>query len=1093
MSPCLQPLRCAQVVVLVFCFHSLLAAQDALGTLEGVIQDPATKSIAGAMVRVTNLETGAVRSAQSSTIGAFRLALLPVGTYSVSVLAAGFASFEQRPIQLSASQIVQVNVQLSLRSVQEAVTVEADASAVETASNALGKTVSTREIIDLPLNGRNFSQLGLLQAGVAPLTNGVANAGGSLRSGQSYAVNGQRPESNNFLLDGAKNINRMDGGFALRVPVDAISEFRILTHTAPPEYGGTSGATTSVITKSGGNQFHGSLYEYFRNDIFDARNYFSREVQPLKQNQFGGTLGGPIRSNKLFFFGYYEGFRNRQGVTRAGNVPTEAQRLGDFSSQPGPLLNFLAGGTPFPGNRIPASMFNALGVKASRLYPAGNTAPTVYTSTTVTENEFDQAGSKLDWQQSERHRWNARYSFSDGYNLNPISIRGSDLPGFPVRDDLRTHSLALSGTQVWTPNLLSSLRAAFFRHSFDFDQRLNQTSPRDFGFNYDSASKLGQSLPFFNVNGYSPVGGAITGPRTSAQTSGEVYASLDWVRGRHALKFGGELRRTHLNLFQAIAPNAFFIFAPSFPTNDAFANLLLGRPVVFYQGLGDLSRGLRGWESALFAQDQFRVSPKLNVSFGARWEVNTPFREVRNRLNAFVPGVQSTKMPAAPRGLLFPGDPGVSAGIAPVFYGAVMPRIGVAYNPDGRGQTSIRASYGIFFDPFANGSGAASQVPVSSLPWTQLVQFSGPGVNFQDPYAATGKPAAGSFSRPLTLVVMDQNARPPYAQNWNLSIQRALGKHYVAEVRYVGTKGTHLPRNIEANPAVLGPGATAGNADRRRLYANCPANPAANCDFTHVAQLSYSTNSTYHAGQVSLSRRFEHGLGFNVSYWFSKTLDYLSAINLGGAAARPLAGENDIAQNPFDLRAEHGPSLFDARHRFVFSGSYVLPLPYTSNKVLKTAFGGWQLNLIGVVNSGSPFTVFDTTNVSLQASHPPISGYSASRPDLVGNPNAGPRSVQQWISRSAFQRLNPATDAGRFGNAGRNIARGPGLANFDASLLKTFALRERLNLQFRAESFNFANKANFSVPVSDLNSANFGGIFSAADPRVFQLALRLNF
>jgi hypothetical protein len=1072
-------------------FAAAALAQDPVATLEGSVRDPSGRAVAQARVTARDLNTGAQRSTASSADGLFRLPMLPVGDYSLTVEASGFAVFEQRPLRLSVSQVVQLPVGLELAASRQTVVITGDAQPVETVNNAVGKTVGTREILELPLNGRNFTQLGLLQAGVSAVTNGVSTSGGSLRAGQAYAVNGQRPESNNYLLDGAWNVNRMDGGFALRIPVDAIAEFRILTHTASAEYGGTSGSTTTVITKSGTNLWHGSLYEFFRNDVFDARNFFSRAVEPLKQNQFGGTLGGPVRRDRLFLFGYYEGFRNRQGVTRSGNVPTPAQRRGDYSAQSVPLINFAGGGVPFPGNQVPASLFHPLGLKAAQLYPGGNTVPTIHTATVITTNDTNQTGLRADWRPRDNSQWNARYSFSDGHNVNPISIRGSDLPGFPVRDDITTHSFSLGETHVITPNRISSIRAAIFRHTFLFDQRLNQASPREFGFNYDSASRAGQSLPFFNVNGYSPVGGAITGPRNSGQTSLEVFGSLSWNRGAHALKFGGELRRTHLNLFQAIAPNAFFVFAPSFPSSDAFANLLMGRPVVFYQGLGDLSRGLRGWENSLFAQDEWRLTRKLILNLGLRWEVNTPFVEIRDRMNAFVPGVQSARVPTAPRGLLFPGDAGVARGVAPVFYGAWMPRVGLAWNPDGQGRMSIRASYGIFFDPFANGSGVASQVPVSSLPWTQLVQFSGPGVNFADPYAATGRPAPGAFANPLTLVVLDHRARPPYAQNWNLVLQRSLGGKYVIEGRYLGTKGTHLPRNVEANPAVFGPGSTAGNADRRRLYANCPA--SGNCDFSHVAKLSYVTNSTYHAAQAGLSRRFDSGLGFNVSYWFSKTLDYLSAMNLGGAAARPLAGENDIAQNPFDLRAERGPSLFDARHRFVASGSYALPRLSGAPVTMRRILGSWQANVIGVVNSATPFTVFDTTNVSQQASHPPISGYSGSRPDRIADLNNGPRRVEQWLTRSSFRRLDPVADAGRFGNAGRNIARGPGLANFDFSLFKSFALREKSALQLRAECFNLLNTPNFAVPVSDLNSANFGRVLEAGPARLFQLALKYTF
>ncbi len=1065
-------------------FSVALAAQDPTGSMEGAVLDATGVRVSAAQVTATNLDTGRVVSAAVED-GRYRFSLLPVGRYAISIQAAGFAPYERKPVEIDVSQAVRIDVRMEVAGVRESVSVNGEGTMVDTVSNAAGKTVTTREILDLPLNGRNFTQLGLLQAGVAELPGGMATAGGSLRAGHAYAVNGQRPESNNFLLDGAKNGNRMDGGFAIRPPVDSIAEFRILTHTAPPEYGGTAGANTTVVTKSGGNTLHGGLYEFFRNDVFDARNFFSARVEPLKQNQFGGTLGGPIQKNKVFFFAYAEGFRNRQGITRAGNVPTPAQRQGDYSGRPAPLLNLAAGGVPFPDNRIPASQFHSVGLRAAGLYPLGNTTPSVYTGTVVTENESNQAGGRVDFLASERDQVSLRYSYSGGHNVNPISIRGSDLPGFPVRDELRTNSLAINETHVLSPNVVNAVRAAWFRHTFLFDQRLNRTSPREFGFLYDSASAQGQSVPFFNVNGYSPVGGAITGPRTSAQTSGEIYDALHWVRGAHSWKFGGELRRVHLNLFQAIAPNAFFVFAPSFPTNDAFANLLMGRPVVFYQGLGDLSRGLRGWESALFVQDEWRIHRKLTLNYGLRWEVNTPFTEVRGRLNAFSPGSKSNVHPDAPAGLLFPGDAGVADGIAPVFYKGLMPRFGFAWNPDGRGLTSIRAGYGIFFDPLANGSGVASQVPVSSLPSTQLVQFSGPGVNFVDPYAGQGRPAGGSFPRPLTLVVMDRDAHPPYAQNWNLSVQRSLGSDYVLEARYAGSKGTRLPRNIEANPAVPGPGATSGNADRRRLYANCPATGA--CDFTHVAMLSYITNSTYHAGQLSLSRRFSNGLGFNTSYWFSKTLDYLSAMNLGGAAARPLAGENDIAQNPFDLRAEHGPSLFDARHRLVLSGSY------ESGRARHVLLRGWQVNGIGSFHSGTPFTVFDTTNVSLQASHPPISGYSGSRPDAIANPNQGPRSVTQWLSRSAFRRLDPVAEAGRFGNAGRNTARGPGFANLDLSLLRQFPLTEHLRLQFRVECFNVANHANFAVPVSDLNSANFGRILEAGPSRLWQLALKLSF
>lgn len=1069
----------------------LARGQDPTGTLEGQVTDASGGAIAGATVTATGLQTGLAQTQVTPASGLFRIVALPVGAYALTIEAPKFGRYRQEPIQIIVSQTARVDVRLDVSTMAESVTVQGDASLVDTATNTLGKIVSTREVLDLPLNGRNFTQLGLLQAGAAPVPMGLATAGGSLRAGYSYSVNGQRPESNNYLVDGTKNVNRMDGGFALRVPVDAISEFRILTHTSPAEYGGASGSTTSVVTKSGTNALHGSLYEFLRNDHVDARNFFSRDVEPLKQNQFGATAGGPLQKDKLFFFGYYEGFRNRQGVTRSATVPTAAQRRGDFSGLSSPLLNFAAGGQPFPGGQLPVEQFNPVALRVIDLYPLGNTTPSVYTSTPVTHNESNQGGARADYHPTTRDQFSLRYAVSTGMNLNPISIRGSDVPGFPVRDHLRTHSASASYLRLISPTLVHSARAAFFRHLFDFDQRLNKTPPSAFGFQYESASELGQGPPFFNVNGYSPIGGAITGPRTSAQNTYEVYDSLSYTTGRHAFKFGGEFRRTQVNAYQAIAPNAFFVFAPSFPTNDAFANLLLGRPVVFYQGLGDLSRGMRNFDVAWYAQDEWRVTRRFTLNYGLRHEIITPFADVRDRMNAFVPGRQSAVRPDAPAGLLFPGDEGIGRGIAPVYAKAFMPRFGFAWDPQGNGRLSIRGAYAIFFDPFANGSGLAFQAPVSSLPWTQFNQYSGPTLNFADPYAGRSRPAPNTFVRPSTVVALDHNARPPYAQDWNLSLQREVGGNYLVEARYVGTKGTRLPRNIEANPAVFGPGATAQNADARRIYANCRADGS--CDFTHAALLSYITNSTYHAAQFSVSRRYAAGFSFSGSYWFSKTLDYLSSMNMGGAAARQLSGENDMAQNPFDLRAEHGPSLFDARHRFVLSGAWEIPGGKALRGLAAGLLQGWQVNGIATVSSGTPFTVYDSTNVSLQGSHPPVSGFFASRPDAVANPNDGPRTVEAWMRRSAFRRLNPLTEAGRFGNAGRNIVRGAGTSNLDVSLFKTFRVSEDIRLQVRAECFNAANHANFGIPVTDLASVNFGRILEAAPPRLLQFGLKLLF
>ncbi len=370
--------------------------------------------------------------------------------------------------------------------------------------------------------------------------------------------------------------------------------------------------------------------------------------------------------------------------------------------------------------------------------------------------------------------------------------------------------------------MTNALRVSWFRHEFLFDQRLNRTPPSALGFGFESANAAGQGPPFFNVSGYTPIGGAITGPRLSTQTTFELQDGLSWSRGSHFFKIGGELRHTGLDMFQAIAPNAFFVFAGTFPTNNAIANLLLGAPVTFYQGLGDFNRGMRLWNAGAYVQDEWRVTAGLTLNYGLRYERINPLTEVEDRLTGFIPGVQSRVRPEAPRGLVFPGDEGVGRGIAHGAH-AFMPRVGVAWDPTGGGTWSIRSSYGLFYDQFQNGSGTASQVAISAIPWAQFNQFSGAGLNFQNPYQGRAYPQPDTFVRPSTVFAIDADAKPPYTQHWNAGVQRSLFDRYVVEVRYVGAIGRRLPRNVEANPAVFGPGATAQNADRRRLYANCPA------------------------------------------------------------------------------------------------------------------------------------------------------------------------------------------------------------------------------------------------------------------------------
>ena len=500
-------------------------AQQITGSIRGTIVDPSGAAVQGASISAIQSETGLTRSAVANRSGEYLLLELPVGHYSLHATAKGFETYIQKGIFVDINEAATVPVRLAVGAETLKVEVQADAQLIQATVSSLGKTVTERDILELPLNGRDFSQLGLLQPGVVPLTPGLAEAGGSLRTGQAYAVNGQRPESNNFLIDGANNFNGVDGGFVLRPPLDGITEFKILTHNANAEFGNALGSTTNIVTRSGTNRFHGSLWEFLRNDAVDATNYFASTTEPLKQNQFGGTFGGPIRQDKTFFFGYYEGFRNRQGETQGSTVPSLPERQGNFGqlcpegfdgngfcNNPAHQLFNVFAQAPIPYNELP--FINPLSQNLLSLFPEPNSGTNIYNTTETLRDDTDQFGIKVDHYLSASDTLNFRYMFSNGTRLDPLSTSGASVPGFPVGNDHRAQNLVVQETHTFSPDLIGVARVSYLRNKFLFDEHLNHQSPGSFGFQYSPSLDAAVGPPFIQVNGYTSVGDPITGPRT---------------------------------------------------------------------------------------------------------------------------------------------------------------------------------------------------------------------------------------------------------------------------------------------------------------------------------------------------------------------------------------------------------------------------------------------------------------------------------------------------------------------------------------------------------------------------------------------------
>ncbi len=1049
-------------------------AQSA-STFVGLVTDSTGAAVPKAKITATNVATGLVRQTETNDLGEYVLPLLPPGDYKLSAEAPGFDTAVRTSVNVLVNQTRKVDLSLVVGKLKTEVVVAGDPTAVNTVNAALGGVITRDEVQNLPLNGRNFLQLSTLVPGAVPgiqLTENFTptTQGSSLNVPQ---VNGMRSQSNNVLLDGVSN-NELFLGQAAAIPApDSIQEFSIQTNLYGAEFGKGAGSVVNVVTRGGTDVFHGSLYNYFRNDVLDARNYFSPGVPPLKRNQFGGSFGGPIIKTKTHFFSSYEGMRLREGTTRTAAVPTALEKAGNFS-QSAVRPTDPNTGLPFPGDIIPAGRIDPVASALLQFYPDPNLGTNLFTSSPSAPTDLDQLMFRLDHTLSQKDTLFGRYFWQDGRATSPFStafLGSIDVPAFPLRNEWRFQHLVLGETHVFSPTSVNEIRVGYIRSALTGLVPATPRSASDFGFQYPSTTPI--DVPQVAVAGFSVIGFTDMGPGVKTTNEYQIVDTFSHVRGRHAFKFGGEVKRNQLNGNIASAFNGAYNFS-GLVTGNSFADFLLGQPLFFIQGGGNSALRFRSWNFGFFGEDQITLQPNLKLTLGLRYELPTWPVEVDNRISTFRAGQQSTVRPDAPVGLVYPGDSGIPRATIENDRTNFAPRIGIAWDPTSKGKMSVRAGYGIFYDsiPWHN----VYQLQIA--PPFSFFQFLFLPPSFANPSQGNAPFQPGLLEIPFSQIptpfqynIFNPDAVTPYAQQWNLTLENEFLPTWTGTASYVGTTGVHLPSTLDINEAAVVPGAGFDSVNSRRPFAP---------NFASILAQSTAWNSNYNALQLNLNKRPQHGLSFLAAYTWSKAIDTISTPQ----AFRNTKGQQTMPMSSFNIGLDRGPAAFDVRHRFVFSYLYEFPR-YSGEGALEKVLSGWALNGIVSLQGGLPFTVLDPTD-------PTVDGNTNDRADLIGNPE-GPETVEEWFNTAAFQRV--PTGAGRHGTSGRNNLRGPGLSNWDFSIVKRTNLTERTKLEFRTEFFNFLNHPNFRVPVSDITSPNFGSIVETVpgNERQVQFVLRLDF
>jgi hypothetical protein len=1136
-------------------------AQIESGTFVGTARDASGAAVVGANVTVTEVQTNISRKALTNEQGEYNVNHLNPGIYSVSIGRPGFKTATRSNVKLDINQVIRVDVVLVPGVVSEHIEVTAVEPLVESQTSSIGQVIEETQVHDLPLNGRNFLQLAYLSPGVNEGEVGAVQQGGipeNERGNGSIHVNGLMATNNNFLLDGFDNNEQQIGFEILQPPVEAIDEFKVQTSNFGADIG-KGGAVVNVVLKSGTNNFHGSAFEFLRNSYMDAKNFFddpNSPIPPFKQNQFGGTLGGPILKNKTFFFVDYQGTRVRQSQTFISTVPTAAERTGDFSDLLGtdgqgnitgqiydPLTtnSVTNARTPFPGNIIPpcvgatrrsatgGSCLDPAALNVINLFPlpnipgAGTANNFLYNP--VASNNQDSFDVRLD-QQWRSESITGTFSFGNVDSIQPDPFPGKAGGGsFSGNIHNKSYVVGISDVHSFSSTKVNELKIGYTRYAVNaipfFENEALASELGIPGINVPGDPNT-NGMPNIMIAGYSSLGNQDWFPEILKENNYQLKDSFSWTIGRHSLKFGGDLIRRQHGFFQTQNPRGDFTFDQQFTENindiatdpgSSLASFLIGNPIyAFRDGLAG-SFGMSWWEASGYVMDDFRATPKLTLNLGLRYDLFTPMVEDHDRIANF---------DFATGEFVAPGQPGVSdTGNVQTNYKNFAPRVGFAYTPFADSKTVLRGGYGIFYSLQADQNDAELAYNPTGLFGNQTIQFNANSIptlqlstGFATPSDPTGSLPPSSLTDPSGRASAIPFHNPtPSIQEWNLNVERQLAKDTILQVAYVGVHGVHLTylrnlnqalqpldSNFEVCPTPTDPYCADGLPSNygRPYYSTVPQIGAIRTANNDASMIS-------HALQVRFERRLSAGLNVLASYTYQHSIG--------------VADEDEVVgpepQNTYDMRAERGDVSPDFRHQFTAAWTYELPFGpgkrfFTSDGPARWFAGGWQLNGIVTMYSGqsvTPLLSYDDTNTGSGGARPNIYGnpYNFSNAVQAGCPSNA-QSLQCWYNPAAFGQVSPTTFnypalapgqtfARLYGDAGAFILRGPAQYNVDFSVFKDFQLKEYLNMELRGEVFNLFNTPEFAPPNNTVDIPGLSGSISSTvhSSRQLQVAVRFKF